>query len=152
MDEQFQLSETTLMDSRIEFCDVSYTAVPLHTLIRLFDAICRQCWMSLKRSICPRLPQSWSTKYAASTNNLTGQVAWALWTARIGSGPNARSIFKVNLKKAAKKDRRWFTRAHAIQICTFGTFILRCQVQCYLSLLLINTVTDASISQEPAAI
>ena len=39
MDEQFQLSETTLMDSRIEFCDVSYTAVPLHTLIRLFCSL-----------------------------------------------------------------------------------------------------------------
>ena len=31
MDEQFQLSETTLMDSRKEFCDVRFTA--LHTLI-----------------------------------------------------------------------------------------------------------------------
>ncbi len=74
---------------------------------------------------CPPMIVIWQLNCARDTKSWVGQAYLDLWIAAIGYGLNARRPYRVNSRKAARKDQPWRTSARVTATFIFGTVFLR---------------------------
>lgn len=81
--------------------------------------------MHFNTSTCPPMIIIWQLNCARDTKSQVGQAYLVPWIAAIGYGLNARRPYRVNSRKAARKEQPWCTSAHVTATFLFGTVFLR---------------------------